>query len=152
MILIVLIFDFQRWSESDTVSPNPTILQVYVDISVSIFAGWQGWKDHVYLGPGHLWGGSSKLRVYLLHVVQTVNCCCPRTPGVTGTVRSGHTGAWSPLLTSGHQWSPSTTRWPMETNFARVAGRLSPQISEGEPPLFANMMDLISKLSYFVLC
>ena len=56
-------FRFFNWSESDTVFPNPTILQVYEDLSVSIFARWQGWKDHVYLGPGHVWGGSSKLRV-----------------------------------------------------------------------------------------
>ena len=56
-------FRFFNWSESDTVFPNPTILQVYEDLSVSIFARWEGWKDHVYLGPGHVWGGSSKLRV-----------------------------------------------------------------------------------------
>ena len=55
---------------------------------------------------------------YLLHVVQTVNCCCPRTPGVTGTVRSGHTGAWSPVVTSGHppqpadQWRQTLRGWP----------------------------------------
>ena len=38
--------------------------------------------------------------LYLLHVVQTVNCCCPRTPGVTGVTGAGwHTGQWSPVVT-----------------------------------------------------
>ena len=52
----------------------------------------------------------------LLHVVQTVNCCCPRTPGVTGVTGAG----WAhwPVVTSGHppqpadQWRQTLRGWP----------------------------------------
>ena len=93
-------FRFFNWSESDTVFPNPTILQVYEDLSVSIFARWQGWKDHVYLGPGHVWGGSSKIA----SIYSTL--CKLSTVAVLGhrgwlvwRVRGGHTGQWSPVVT-----------------------------------------------------
>ena len=54
--------------------------------------------------------------LYLLHVVQTVNCCCPRTPGVTGVTGAG----WAhwPVVTSGHppqpadQWRQTLRGWP----------------------------------------